>query len=192
MNKTLQPCFTIYTGPMFGSKTSKLLADLDRYERRGLRVVAFKPRIDDRFSNEEIVTHSGARRFALPITDGRRIAEISAHYDVIGIDEAFMIPGSGEAAIGLYLSGKVVLVSSIQLSFNGNPFEEIVTMMPWATRIKVCPAVCSLTGHDAYFTVRKGVSNGSELQVGGGECYEPMAWPLPAFVNERLKKPSKI
>jgi thymidine kinase len=177
---------------MFGSKTSKLLADLDRYERKGFSVVTFKPKIDDRFADEEIVTHSGARRFAMPIVNGQRITEISTHYDVIGIDEAFMIPGSGEAAIDLYLSGKIVLVSSIQLSSNGNPFEEIVSMMPWATRIEVCPAVCSLTGHDAYFTARKGISNGSELQVGGSECYEPMAWPLPAFVNERLKKPSKI
>jgi len=191
MRNAPQPSFTVYTGPMFGSKTSKLLADLDRYERRGLRVAAFKPRIDDRYSNDEIVTHSGARRFALAVADGPSLASQAERYDVVGIDEAFMIPGCGEVAVDLYLSGKILIVSSIQLSATGNPFEEVVAMMPWATRIEVCPAVCALTGHDAYFTVRKGVSNGSELQVGGSDCYEPMAWPLPPFVSERSKKPNK-
>jgi thymidine kinase len=177
---------------MFGSKTSKLLADLDRYERRGLRVIAFKPGIDDRYSSDEIVTHSGAKRFAVSVSDGAQLASLAESYDVVGIDEAFMLPGCGRAAVDLYLSGRTVIVSSIQLSATGNPFEEVVEMLPWATRVEVCPAVCALTGHDAYFTVRKGVSNGSELQVGGGDCYEPMAWPLPSFVSERSRKPNKI
>lgn len=191
MSTSPRPSFTVYTGPMFGSKTSKLLADLDRYERKGLRVIAFKPKIDDRYSNCEIVTHSGARRFAIAVSNGIHLAELAANYDVVGIDEAFMVPGCGQAAVDLYLAGKTVIVSSIQLSAAGNPFKEVVEMLPWATRIKVCPAVCSLTGHDAYFTVCKGILNSSELQIGGCDHYEPMAWPLPTFVSERSKKTNK-
>jgi len=176
---------TVYTGPMFGSKTSRMLAELERYDRMGLRVVAFKPKIDDRYSCDEIVTHSGLRRFAIAVENGPEIERLSENYDVIGIDESFMIPDSGESLIRLYLAGKTVVVSSIQLSATGNPFHELVQLFPWATRVEVCPAVCPITGHDAYFTVRKNDSSGSELQVGGSECYEPRAWPLPSFVGQR-------
>ena len=64
------PEFIVYTGPMFGSKTTKLLASVDRYRYQNKSVQAFKPNIDDRYSQSEIVTHSGGKIPALLVNCG--------------------------------------------------------------------------------------------------------------------------
>ena len=83
-----------------------------------------------------------------------------------------MIEGSSSALIDIYRSGVNVIVASIQMSFLGNPFHEIKEMLPWATHISVCPAVCPRTGADAYYTYKKECDQ-NELDVGGAEMYEP-------------------
>jgi thymidine kinase len=82
----------------------------------------------------------------------------------------------------LYKKGKTIIVSSVQLSAQGNPFEEIAEMMPWATKIEVCPAVCTVTGNDAYFTVRKDGSD-KQIEVGGSNLYEPRSWGQTRFTG---------
>ena len=91
---------------------------------------------------------------------------------VIALDEAFMVDGAAEVLIDLYKSGYTILVSSLQLSSSLEPFPEMVKMMPWATRIEVCPAVCTISGADAFFTYKKGGSH-DKVEVGGKELYEP-------------------
>ena len=93
-----------------------------------------------------------------------------------------MIEGSASALLALFKSGKTVVVSSIQISASGSVFEEIQDLMPWATKISVCPAVCVKTNKDAFYTVRK-VENLSEIEVGGAEMYEPRAWSHTPFMN---------
>ena len=58
------PKFIIFTGPMFGSKTTRMLATIDRYRYQNKKIVAFKPVIDDRYDQNQIVTHSGGKLFA--------------------------------------------------------------------------------------------------------------------------------
>jgi thymidine kinase len=53
------PQFVIFTGPMFSAKTTGLLSAIDRYKYQGKKVVVFKPRFDDRYSQEDVSTHSG-------------------------------------------------------------------------------------------------------------------------------------
>ena len=116
---------------------------------------------------------------------GKEILDLAKDYEVIGVDEAFMIEGAAEALLRLYKMGKTVAVSSIQLSASGKSFDEIKDLLPWATHIEVCPAVCVVTGDDAYYTVRK--SQGlSEIEVGGPEMYEPRAWSCTPFVNREF------
>ena len=90
----------------------------------------------------------------------------------VAVDEAFMIDGIAPALIELYRQGKTIFVSTIQLSAQGRFFEEVQMMLPWATRIDVCPAVCSLCEKDAYYTVAK-VGGLKHIEVGGSETYEP-------------------
>ncbi len=184
--KTMRnPEFIIYTGPMFGTKTTRMLIELDRALYRGQSVVACKPVIDGRYATVEIVTHGGLRFPATKVTEAWQLRHIALEHDVIGVDEAFMIEGCADVLIDLYKEGKTVVVSSVQLSAQGQPFEEVVRMMPWATRIEVCPAVCPLTGLDAYFTVRKD-GGGTTIEVGGADLYEPRAWGHTPFTGRKI------
>ena len=182
------PEFIIFTGPMFGSKTTRLLAVVDRYRYQNKRVIAFKPLMDDRYSHTDISTHSGGSLSAVCVRSGDEIIENVSDrkedFDVVAVDEAFMIKGSAPALLDIFRSGKTVVVSSLQLSATGNVFDEIKDMMPWATKIEVCPAVCPITGRDAYYTYRK-FEDMNEITVGGAELYEPRCWEHHDFMNQR-------
>ena len=95
-----------------------------------------------------------------------------------------MIEGVASALLEVFRSGVTVVVASIQLSASGNVFEEIRDMMPWATKIEVCPAVCPVTGRDAYYTHRK-LEGLDEIAVGGSDLYEPRCWEHHSFMNRR-------
>ena len=177
-----QPEFIVYTGPMFGSKTTRMLSYLERCLHQGRRVIAFKPKMDDRYSEGQICTHAGLKFPATNVSSGVELMEVSEDYDVIGVDEAFMIDGCANALLDCYRNGKTIVVSSIQLSATGKPFDEIKDILPWATHIEVCPAVCVKSAADAYYTVHK-ADTASEITVGGSDIYEPRAWSQTPFVN---------
>jgi len=63
-------------------------------------------------------------------------------------------------------------------------FEEVRDMMPWATKIEICPAVCPITGRDAYYTHRK-IESVNEITVGGADIYEPRCWEHHGFMNRK-------
>ena len=171
------PKFVMFTGPMFGSKTTRLLAAVERLRYQSRTVVVFKPKFDSRGKRNKVETHSGISTNAVSVDTGQQIIKACSdtQVDAVAVDEAFMIPGVGEALISLFKRGKTVLVSSIQLSSSGQAFEETKVMFPWATHIEVCPAVCSITGKDAYYTHRK-VPSDNLVEVGGSEKYEPRCW----------------
>ena len=152
------PEFIIFTGPMFGSKTTRMLAAVDRYRWQNNKIVAFKPQIDDRYSINQISTHNGANIPAQCVSCAEDIInhlnEIG-DFDVIAVDEAFMIKGVAETLLTYFRNGKTIVVSTLQLSSKGEPFLEVKEMMPWATKIDICPAVCPVTGRDAFYTHRK-------------------------------------
>ena len=167
--------FILFVGPMFGGKTTKLLSTLDRYKYKRKNILAFKPNIDERYSKSDIVTHRASTFPAIRIEHGSDILNhiTSLNKYVIAVDEAFMIPDIGHTLIGLFKEGHTIVVSSLQLSSDFTPYEEIATMMPYATRVEVCPAVCSLCESDAYYTVKIGGRSDHEIEVGGSEMYQP-------------------
>ena len=182
----MNPKFTIFTGPMFGSKTTRLFAALDRYKYQRRKIVAFKPQIDNRYSEASITTHSGASMPAIIVNHGTDVMNYMKHhgeYDVIAVDEAFMLKGISWVLIDLFKQGKTIVVSSLDLSATGKDFEEITTMFPWATHIEKCPAVCTICGADAYYTYKK-VKDLEEIAVGGSDLYEPRCWAHIDFLEE--------
>tara|TARA_R110001583_G_scaffold12000_1_gene53480 strand:- start:10229 stop:10822 length:594 start_codon:yes stop_codon:yes gene_type:complete len=181
------PEFIIFTGPMFGSKTSRLIASVDRFRYQNRKVMAFKPQIDQRYSESAIVTHNGANIPATVVKTGediiKEIKKSEIDPNVVAIDEAFMIEGAAEATLKLFKEGKTILISSLQISASGNVFTEVRDMMPWATKIEICPAVCTVTGADAFYTHKK-FENLAEIAVGGSELYEPRCWLHHPFMNQ--------
>ena len=167
------PQFIVFTGPMFGSKTTRMLSVLERCSYQNRQVVAFKPKMDDRYSEGEICTHAGLKFPAVNVSSGQEILEKCAGYDVIGVDEAFMIEDCSTALIKLFRRGYNIVVASIDLSASCMPFAEIAAMLPFATDVVKCTAVCPKCGNDAAYTQRKFQNENDEIVVGGSELYEP-------------------
>tara|TARA_B100000212_G_scaffold181225_1_gene136432 strand:+ start:4485 stop:5054 length:570 start_codon:yes stop_codon:yes gene_type:complete len=180
----MNPFFNIYIGPMFGAKTTRLLADVDRLKYKGRKIIAIKPNIDKRYSEDKISSHNNGTIEAIAITDAEDIFSIIETYnlkrfkgpvDTIAVDEAFMINNIDKVLISLYRKGYNIIVASIQMDAKETPFENIKNMLPWATKIEVCPAVCTLCNEDAYFTQALfDIENASqEEKIGGKNMYEP-------------------
>ena len=149
------PELKIFTGPMFCGKTTRMLAALERYRYQNKTTILFKPNIDDRYSDSKVVTHKGQEHTSILVKSGEEILEQGALHDVVAVDELFMIPGSARACFDLYRQGKTILISSLQLSSQPSgyvPFDEVKEIMPWATSIEICPAVCAKCDRDAYYT----------------------------------------
>ena len=168
----------VYTGPMWGGKTSRMLLEVEKHRHGGREIHAFKPKVDNRYSAEEIVTHMG---WSIPATCVKNGADIEQYMlehakdfknSLIVVDELFMLPGVSDTLVWFYKQGVDVVVATLDLSYACKPFEEVAKLLPWATRVVKCPSACSVCGHDAYYTYRK-VEDDSEVFVGGKETYEP-------------------
>jgi thymidine kinase len=173
--------FVLYLGPMFSGKTTKLLAELDRYKYKGKRVLLVKPLIDQRYSKSEVCSHYGSKMDSLSInyvSDFKNLEMDIMRYDVLAVDEAFMFPGISDFLYNLYLNGMTIIISSLDLSSGLEPFDEVKNMMPYATEIYKCAAVCG--AEDCYldatltYKIRDGNKKPSTvIEVGGAEMYEP-------------------
>ncbi len=185
------PTLTVFVGPMFSSKTTKLLSSLERFKLQGKHAMVFKPTIDDRYSEVEVVSHGGWRHPAITVKEGPDIlgalADAERPPDVVAVDEAFMIPGVSEVLIWLYRSGISVVVSSLDMSYLCKPFVEVEKLLAWATHVEKCSAVCTECGRDAFYTHKKQTAIGREIEVGGAELYEPRCFRHHLAVDNRPK-----
>ncbi len=188
---TQNPTFTVYCGPMWAGKTTRLLSDLDRLKLQRRDFVAFKPAIDVRYGTGEIVSHSGWHVKACTVKTGFDMLAVLEASDkmpqVVAVDEAFMIKDVAESLIWLYTRGTTIVVSSLDMSYTCKPFHEVEKMLPWATRIEKCVAVCTECGQDARYTHKKVVVDDEEIQVGGAELYEPRCWTHHVIANKSLE-----
>lgn len=186
------PTYTVFTGPMYASKTSKLLMELERYKFQHKKVALFKPSVDDRYSKSEIVTHTGWKCPAHMVTSSKDVLEYildsKDSISVVAVDEAFMIKGIADVLEFLYKMGYNIVVSTLDIAANGKPFDEVASMMVWATKIEKCSAVCTVCGKDAYYTHKKLVDNevdNSLIAVGGVELYEPRCWNCHLHISHK-------
>ena len=179
----------LYTGPMFSSKTTKLLMEADKRQYQKQKIVSFKSRMDDRYSVfGEIVTHNFNKLPAHLVSTGdeiiNKIVELEdiSDIDTVIIDELFLIAGGADACVKLFKKGYNVIIASIDLSFTGEPFEEVKNVMPYCTKIEKCTSVCNVCQKDARYTYKKNSVKHVEsfesdrsieqIQVGGSELYE--------------------
>jgi len=182
------PFFNLYTGPMFSSKTTSMLAAVDRLQRQGYHILAYKPVIDDRYSNSDISSHNGVRIPAIVANSG---AEIVAHVvenakknTIVVVDEFFMIPMAGKALETIFKQGWSVMCTSLDLSASFIPFEDVSHVTPWATHIEKRTAVCESCGADAPYTFRK--KDLPEIAVGGKDLYEPRCFKCHPGMSDRM------
>ena len=162
--------------------------ELERYKHQKKTIMCFKPHIDDRYSVDEIVSHSGWKTPARCVKSGADVLGILADIDVephvIAVDEAFMIPGISSVLLWLYSKGFDVIVSTLDLSAKGKPFAEVEKLLSHATHLHKCTAVCTVCGRDAPYTHKKQLG-GDDIEVGGAELYEPRCFSHHLAIDQR-------
>lgn len=149
----------VITGCMFSGKTMEVIRRLRRAEIAGQKISVFSPSIDDRYGKKQIGTHNGNSWEATVVDPGEKGAEkilnTSNDSEVIAIDEFNFFDRSVVPVVReLARNGKEVVISGIDQTYRGEPFEPITTVMAFADDIQKLNAVCEQCGGRATMTQR--------------------------------------
>jgi thymidine kinase len=163
----------VICGPMFSGKSEELIRRLRRAKIARKRVAVFKPAMDTRFSETEIVTHADARMRSEPVDSTADILRrLEASSQVVGIDEAnFFGPELVEVATELADGGKQVIVAGLDTDYLGRPFPPIPDLLALAESITKTLAICMRCGAPAKHTQRL-VRSEELILVGAVDSYE--------------------
>jgi thymidine kinase len=180
--KTQLGWIEVICGSMFSGKSEELIRRLRRAIIAKQRVQIFKPRIDSRYADAEIVSHSEMRLPSLSVESSDELLEKLDHRtEVVGVDEAqFFDAGLIAAAGRMADQGKRVIVAGLDKDYRGMPFEPIPSLMAVAEDVTKTLAICVRCGSPANNTQR--LVESDELVVVGAQglyearcrrCYEP-------------------
>jgi thymidine kinase len=168
----------VICGPMFSGKSEEMIRRLRRAEIAGQRVVIFKPRIDDRYDAEDVVSHAGIRMRGVPVGSVRELVSRAAGHDVVGIDEVqFFESTVVDAALALADGGARVVAAGLDRDFRRLPFGPMPELLAHAEFVDKLQAVCHRCGGPATTTQRlvdgqPAPYAGDTIVVGAAEQYE--------------------
>jgi len=168
---------TAIIGSMYSGKSTMLLHYLKRARIGNKQIKLFKPKVDNRYSASEVVSHDGLS-FPADVIDGYKSLYEVSDVDIVFIDEVQFFDAEIWRAVNhLAAEGMDVVVAGLSTDYMGNPFEASARISMIADKIEKLTAVCPKCGEDAVWTqmVVDGVevTDGERVQVGGTEMYEP-------------------
>lgn len=170
----LQGRIEVICGSMFSGKTEELIRRLKRARIARQRVIIFKPQIDTRYSERNVVSHDHNFIQSMPVTDTETILRQSVNYDVVGIDEAqFFDHGLVDVCNKLAYNGIRVIIAGLDMDFKGVPFGPIPDLCAVADEVAKVHAICVRCGALAYASHRL-VSNDERVMLGEKSEYEPL------------------
>lgn len=180
----------VICGSMFSGKTEELIRRLRRAEFARLRVEIFKPKIDVRYSPEEVVSHDENSIRSTPVDSAQNILLLSGDVDVVGVDEAqFFDEGLVEVCNKLANNGLRVVVAGLDMDFRGKPFGPIPSLLATAEYVTKVHAICVKCGSLASHSHR--ISEEKKLVVlGETNVYEPLC--RKCFRDEGLKNRDEV
>ena len=170
----------VICGPMFAGKTEELIRRANRLEYAHKNYLVFKPVIDDRYSKDEIVSHSNYRKKSIPVSSSKEILPyLNESIDAIIIDEAqFFDNDIIKIAVDAANNGMRVICGGLDSDFRGEPFPIMADLLARAESVTKLTAICSCCGNPATRTQR--IIDGKEayyddpvVLVGAKEAYEP-------------------
>jgi len=162
----------VICGSMFSGKTEELIRRLRRAIIARQKVAIFKPKIDNRFSKDHIVSHSELKIPSRVVETPWDILEQSLEAQVVGIDEAqFFDKDLVMVCQKLANMGKRVIVAGLDQDYRGEPFEPIPQLLAVAEYITKTHAICVVCGNPANHTQRK-TSDSKRVVVGASDIYE--------------------
>ena len=164
----------VICGSMFSGKTEELIRRLRRAEYAKLKVEIFKPLIDTRYSEEEVVSHDENTIRSTPVESSGNILLLTGNVDVVGIDEAqFFDNNLVDVCNQLANSGIRVIVAGLDMDYLGKPFGPIPALMAEAEYVTKVHAICMHCGNLAQYSHRIAESDKLVL-LGETNEYEPL------------------
>ncbi|MFD1735157.1 thymidine kinase [Bacillus salitolerans] len=170
----------VICGSMFSGKSEELIKRVKHTQYAKQQVLVFKPVIDNRYSEECVVSHNGTSVLAKPVSSSRDILQyVTADTDVVAIDEVqFFDQDILEVVEMLANQGHRVIVAGLDQDFRGEPFGQVPNLMAIAEHVTKLQAVCMACGSPASRTQRL-INNEPAsyddpiILVGASESYEP-------------------
>lgn len=164
----------VICGSMFSGKTEELIRRLRRAQFANQKIEIFKPSIDNRYSDVEVVSHDSHHITSKPIKDPSEMLSIDPDVQVVGVDEAqFFDESLVEVVKSLADRGVRVIVAGLDTDFLGNPFGPMPRLMAIAEDVQKVHAICVKCGNLANHSHR--LSKSSDLVVlGEKDVYEPL------------------
>ncbi|MCF7741313.1 MAG: thymidine kinase [Candidatus Marinimicrobia bacterium] len=171
----------VICGSMFSGKTEELIRRLKRAKIANQKVEIIKPKIDTRYSEEEIVSHDKSRIESRVLDDSSKIYSVVKDCQVVGIDEVqFFDNDIVDVCRKLANQGLRVIVAGLDKDYRGVPFEPVPELLCEAEYITKTQAICMKCGGPANFTQR--ITKSSERVLLGAKdkyearcrtCFEP-------------------
>ncbi|MCF7926510.1 MAG: thymidine kinase [Candidatus Izimaplasma sp.] len=169
----------VICGPMFAGKTEELIRRVRRLEYAKKNIIVFKPKIDNRFSEGEVVSHNNNRTKSVNIAYARQMFDyIDSDTDIVAIDEIQFLDGEVADIVEFLASKKIrVIASGLDKDFRGEPFSFMPKLLAMAEYVTKLTAVCVECGSPATRTQR--IVNGKPARykdpivlIGAEESYE--------------------
>ncbi len=165
----------VICGSMFSGKTEELLRRIKRAEIARLRVQIFKPAVDVRYSEDEVVSHDATTKLSIPVSCSKEIlTRLEEEVDVVGIDEAqFFDEEIVEVCEVMANKGIRVIIAGLDMDYTGKPFGAMPILISKAEFVAKVHAICMKCGHLAQFSHRIS-ENRAVVELGAKNKYEPL------------------
>ena len=178
----------VICGSMFSGKTEELIRRMKRAIFAKQKVEIFKPAIDVRYSDEDVVSHDHNIIPSTPIDSSDSILLLSSDTDVVGIDEAqFFDNRLPDVCNELANRGVRVIVAGLDMDYKGVPFGPIPALCAIADDVTKVHAICVKCGALAYVSHRL-VANDKRVLLGETEEYEPLCRDCYRKAEEEKKE----
>jgi thymidine kinase len=164
----------VICGSMFSGKTEELLRRIRRVHFANQSSLLFKPVIDNRFSDQDVVSHQGSSTKAVIISNAQEILTHWTTEKVVAIDEAqFLDDGLVEVCNELARNGVRVIVAGLDMDFLGKPFGPMPQLLAIAEYVTKVHAICLSCGNLAQFSQRTSQES-EQVLLGATEKYQPV------------------
>jgi thymidine kinase len=165
----------VVCGSMFSGKTEELIRRMRRAEFAKMKVEIFKPRIDNRYHEENVVSHNQTSIRSTVVDHSSQLLLLTGDVEVIGIDEAqFFDDGLPEVCNQLANQGIRVIIAGLDMDYMGRPFGPMPQLLAIAEFVTKVHAICVQTGNLANYSYRH-VPGDSVVQLGEKESYVPLS-----------------
>ena len=164
----------VICGSMFSGKTEELIRRLNRAKIAKQKVEIFKPAVDTRYDENDVVSHDAKSISSTPVQNASQILFYAEDFEVVGIDEAQFF---GEELVpvcnDLANKGKRVVVAGLDMDYLGKPFGPIPLLMATAEYVTKVHAICIRCGNLASYSHRT-IKNDDLVVLGETDAYEPL------------------